>query len=101
MSLKKSIRTLLVDKKQFKSQFELAKRFDTTPTHVRVAIRQLRNEGVAIAKLARKDPKTNRMLHAHYYVPFHSGDLDILNFAKRGRPARSDAYATSELPAGA
>lgn len=101
MSLKDGIWDVLVNKKQFKSQFELATRFGVEPHNVRNTIRQLRKEGVNVAKLARKDPKTNRMLHAHYYVPFHSRDLDILNLAKRGRPAKVDAYATNELPVGA
>lgn len=101
MSLKNGVFKLLVEKKQFKSQFELAKKFGTTPATIRNVIRDLREDGLPIAKLARKDPKSNRMLHAHYYVPFHSGDLDILNFAKLGRPAKVDAYFTSELPTGA
>lgn len=101
MSVKNHVRSMLVGKKQFKSQFEMAKQLNTTTSAVRGAIRVLREEGVNVAKLARKDPMTNRMLHAHYYVPFHSGDLDILNFAKRGRPAKVDAYALNELPLGA
>ena len=102
MKLKDGIRFLLVDKKQFKSNVELAKHFNTSTGSIRSTISALRREdGVAVAKLARRDAKSNRMLDAHYYVPFHSNDLSIVEDAKRGRPARIDAYSTAELPAGA
>ncbi len=92
MTTKQMVKRVLSDKLLFKTQFELAKELGVKPVQIRLAVHQLRKDGIMIAKLARVHPVTGRMMPAHYYVPYHSRDLNIQDEVKRGRPARADAY---------
>lgn len=91
--IRNHIKNILIDQMLFMTNEEIAKAVGSTTDSVRSQISVLRKQGYQIAKLARKHPSTGKMLHAHYYTPYHSRDLDIEEHVKLGRPARIDAYA--------